>query len=256
MRGAARPAFRLWAEFFAFTLMLAAAIWGFDNGAVAAGRPLRLASQLGTPPEVRGEAANAWPLPDHDYLNSRDAGVSPIRGSTVSRLVPAWSVPMAAGASTSPIVVAGIAYVQDQAGTVYAIDVSSGQVRWQTKPLGFSVGPYGVSVGWGKLFASTPSGVAAFSLSNGAPLWSRQITTTPGQGVDIQTEPYGGMVYVATVPVSLAGGIYTGGSIGYLEALDANTGQDRLALRHRGLEGSLGQPGGELRRRRVVPASH
>ena len=44
-------------------------------------------------------------------------------GSTVSRLVPAWSVPMAIGASTSPIIVAGSAYVQDQAGTVYAIDV-------------------------------------------------------------------------------------------------------------------------------------
>ena len=226
MRGAARPAFRLWAELLAFTVMLATVTSGFDTSAGAGGRPLHSSSQLGAPSEVRGKAAaNAWPLPDHDYLNSRDAGVSPIRGSTVSRLVPAWSVPMAAGASTSPIVVAGTAYLQDQAGTVYAIDVSSGQVKWKTKALGFSVGPYGVSVGWGKLFASTPSGVAAFSLSNGAPLWSRQITTTPGQGVDIQTEPYGGMVYVATVPVSLAGGIYTGGSIGYLEALDANTGR-------------------------------
>ena len=99
---------------------------------------------------------------------------------------------MAVGASTSPIVVAGTAYVQDEAGTVYAIDVSSGQVKWKTKALGFSIGPYGVSVGWGKLFASTPSGVAAFRLSNGTPLWNRQITTTPGQGVDIQTLPYGG----------------------------------------------------------------
>jgi outer membrane protein assembly factor BamB len=35
---------------------------------------------------------------------------------------------MSVGASTSPIIAAGVAYVQDQAGTVYAIDVSSGQV--------------------------------------------------------------------------------------------------------------------------------
>ena len=141
---------------------------------------------------------------DHDYLNSRDAGVSPIRGSTVSRLMPAWSVPMAVGASTSPIVIAGTAYVQDEAGTVYAIDVSSGQLKWKTKALGFSIGPYGVSVGWGKLFASTPSGVDAFRLSNGTPLWNHQITTTPGQGVDIQTLPYGGKVFVATVPIRSA----------------------------------------------------
>jgi outer membrane protein assembly factor BamB len=224
MRSAARPAFRVWAELFAFTVLLATVILALDTSAGATDRPLQSPSRLGAPPEVRGEALNAWPLPNHDYLNSRDAGVSPIRGSTVSRLVPAWSVPMSSGASTSPIVVAGTAYVQDQAGTVFAIDVSSGKVRWQTKPLGFNIGPYGVSVGWGKLFATTPSGVAAFRLSDGTALWSRQITTTPGQGVDIQTEAYGGMVYVASVPVNI-GKIYTGGSVGYLEALNATTGR-------------------------------
>jgi outer membrane protein assembly factor BamB len=185
--------------------------------------PAALAAQRGVPPEVHGEAS-AWPLPDHDYLNSRTASTSPIRSATVSQLVPAWNVPMAVGAATSPIVVNGTAYVQDEAGTVYAIDVSTGQVRWKTTALGFSIGPYGVSVGWGKLFASTPNGVDAFTLSNGTALWSRQITTTPGQGVDIQTLPYAGMVFVATVPVAV-GKLYTGGSVGYLEALDANTGR-------------------------------
>ncbi|MGP0029436.1 MAG: PQQ-binding-like beta-propeller repeat protein [Acidimicrobiales bacterium] len=172
---------------------------------------------------MRGQG-NAWPLPDHDYLNSRDAGASPIRMATVSRLSSAWRVPMAVGASTSPIVLGGVAYVQDEAGTVYAIDVSSGRVKWQSKPLGFSIGPYGVSIGWGKVFAATPFGVAAFRLSDGAPLWSRKITSTPGQGVDIQTLPYAGRVYVASVPVTI-GKLYTGGSVGYLEALDASTGR-------------------------------
>ncbi len=209
----------------AIAVLLAAGVQGFDNGAGAVERPLRIAaaSQLGAPPEVRGEV-NAWPLPDHDYLNTRQAGASPISASTVSRLVPAWRVPLAVGASTSPIVVAGTAYVQDEAGTVYAIDVSSGRVKWRTKALGFSIGPYGVSVGWGKLFASTPSGVAAFTLSDGTPLWNRRITTTSGQGVDTQTLAYGGKVYVASVPVSI-GQFYAGGSIGYLEALDADTGK-------------------------------
>ncbi len=131
---------------------------------------------------------------------------------------------MSVGAATSPIVLAGVAYLQDQAGTVSAIDVSSGRVKWRTRALGFSIGPYGVSVGWGKLFASTPTGVAAFRLSDGTPVWNREITTTPGQGVDIQTLPYGGRVYVASVPVAI-GKYYTGGSVGYLEALDASTGK-------------------------------
>jgi glucose dehydrogenase len=207
----------------ALIVLSTAAVLGLGQSAGAAAGTHRVASSLGVPPEIRGQA-NAWPLPDHDYSNSRDAGASTINSSTVSRLEPAWSVPMAIGAATSPIVIAGTAYVQDEAGTVYAIDVSSGKVKWKTKALGFSIGPYGVSVGWGKLFASTPNGVAAFTLSDGTPLWSRQIATTPGQGVDIQTLPYGGMVYVATVPVAL-GKLYTGGSVGYLEALNANTGK-------------------------------
>ena len=98
------------------------------------------ASVSGAPPEVRGQG-NAWPLPDHDYNNSRDAGVSSIRASTVSRLTTAWSVHMSVGASTSPIVVGGMAYVQDQAGTVYAIDVSSGEVQWKTNHSASASGP-------------------------------------------------------------------------------------------------------------------
>jgi glucose dehydrogenase len=74
------------------------------------------------------------------------------------------------------------------------------------------------------VFAATPTGVSAFKMSDGYPLWSRQITTTPGQGVDIQTLAYGGRVYVASVPVTI-GKYYSGGSVGYLEALDARTGK-------------------------------
>jgi outer membrane protein assembly factor BamB len=203
-------------------LVALAMVTGLAVTAAAAGAP-RPSAPTGAPPEVHGQA-NAWPLPDHDYLNSRDAGRSPIRASTLSGLTTAWSVPMSAGASTSPIVVGGVAYVQDQTGTVYAIDVSSGQVKWRTKALGFSIGPWGVSVGWGRLFASTSDGVAAFRLSDGTPLWTRKITATSGQGVDMQTLPYGGRVYIASVPVSI-GGIYKGGSIGYLEALNAFTGR-------------------------------
>lgn len=203
----------------AAALLLTAMVLGYNNRVAAADS----ATRHGAPPELRG-AANAWPLPNHDYSNSRYAGQSLIRSSTVSGLAQAWSVPMAVGASTSPIVADGTAYVQDEAGAVYAVDASSGHVKWKTKPLGFSIGPYGVSVGWGKLFASTPNGVAAFKLSNGLPLWNRQITSTAGQGVDIQTLPYGGKVFVATVPVAI-GKLYTGGSMGYLVALDANTGR-------------------------------
>src|SRR5271156_3762372 len=73
------------------TTLLATLGLGSAGGASASARLLGAATRSGTPPEVRGQA-NAWPLPDHDYSNSRDAGVSPIRSSTVSRMAPAWSV--------------------------------------------------------------------------------------------------------------------------------------------------------------------
>ena len=216
-----RPERRLPTKWCALIVLAVIVSMSGVNAAASTASPA--ASTSGAPPEVRGQG-NAWPLPDHDYNNSRDAGVSSIRASTVSRLTTAWSVHMSVGVSTSPIVIGGVAYVQDQAGTVYAIDVSSGEVQWKTKPLGFSVGPWGVSVGWGRLFASTSTGVAAFRLSDGTPLWTRKITTTSGQGVDMQTLPYGGRVYIASVPVNI-GVQYKGGSVGYLEALDAATGK-------------------------------
>ena len=92
----------------------------------------------------------------------------------------------------------------------------------------------------GSLFASTPTGVAAFRLSDGAPLWNRQITTTPGQGVDIQTLPYDGRVYVASVPVNITK-IYNGVPSA-TSSVGRQHGQDRLAFRYRGLEGHWGNP--------------
>ncbi len=40
----------------------------------------------------------------------------------------------------------------------------------------------------------------------------------------MQTLPYGGRVYIASVPVNI-GNYYKGGSVGYLEALDVTTGK-------------------------------
>ena len=68
----------------ALALMLTGVASGVSGPPTAAGRPRAVTTLSGVPPEVRGEA-NAWPLPDHDYLNSRDAGMSPISSKTVSR---------------------------------------------------------------------------------------------------------------------------------------------------------------------------
>jgi len=178
----------------------------------------------GAPPQVRAAGAGQWPLPGHDDDNTRDAGRSPITARTVSKLVTAWSVPMTGALTTAPIILGGRMYVEDNSGSVARISRSTGRVIWRSKPLGFSIGPSGVAVGWGKVFAATSKGVAALSMATGQVIWSRQLTTTASQGVDIQPTVVDGLVLMATVPVSV-GGIYKGGDRGWLFALHATTGK-------------------------------
>ncbi len=177
----------------------------------------------GAPLQVASAGTNQWPLPGHDYDNTRDAGLSPIDAKSVSDLVPAWTVPMTGGLTTAPIILGPRIYVEDDQGSVVAIARTTGQVVWRSTQTGFSVGPDGVAVGWGKVFAATRDGVIALNASSGAITWSRRLTATPTEGVDIQPTVVDGRVLVATVPVSV-GGIYTGGDRGWLFALNANTG--------------------------------
>ena len=182
----------------------------------------------GAPPQVTAAGTDQWPLPGHDYDNTREAGQSPIDAKSVAGLVPAWTVPMTGALTTTPIILGQRIYVEDDQGSVAAVDRTTGQVLWRTKQTGFSIGPDGVAVGWGKVFAATSDGVVALNAGNGATVWSRRLTTTAG--VDIQPTVVEGRVLVATVPVSVANGIYRGGDRGWLFALDATTGDTDWAF--------------------------
>jgi outer membrane protein assembly factor BamB len=178
----------------------------------------------GAPAQVRSAGAGQWPLPGHDYENTRDAGRSPVTARSISKLLTAWSVPMTGALTTAPIIVGDRIYVEDNSGSVASIDRSSGHVMWRSAALGFSIGPNGVAVGWGKVFAATSDGAAALNSSTGRVLWNRRLTATATEGVDIQPTVVDGLVLMATVPVGL-GGIYKGGDRGWLFALRAATGK-------------------------------
>ncbi len=206
------------------TGLVAICLAGCTSGASTSALPATSNhSYAGAPPEVASAGADQWPLPGHDFDNTRDAGPSPIDAQSVSRLAPSWTVPMTGELTTVPIILGARIYVEDDNGSVVSIDRSSGRVLWRSKPLGFSIGPDGVAVGWGKVFAATGNGVVALRAEDGSPVWSRRLTTTPTEGVDIQPTVADGRVFAATVPVSV-GGIYKGGDRGWLFALDASTG--------------------------------
>jgi alcohol dehydrogenase (cytochrome c) len=181
---------------------------------------------VGAPAEYRGHPKD-WVFPGHDLDNTRAAVGSWINASNVSDLKVAWTAKLAVGLSTAPLVVGDTVYVQDGTGRISALDRQTGTPRWHTKAYGVNIGPYGVAIADGRVFGMHGStGVVAVDAATGHELWVHDITPNASTGVDIQPTVFDGMVFAATVPVSL-GGIYQGGDRGVIHALDAATGQER-----------------------------
>jgi glucose dehydrogenase len=180
------------------------------------------------PPEVV-KYADDWPLPGRDYLNSRATFDSAIDASNVARLQPAWQTPLPGrgsygNAATTPLIAGDAVYIEDLSSVITALDRETGAVRWRKDYGGLVIGPNGVALGWGKVFAIKQlEGVVALDAATGNELWSTSLLGTPTEGVDIQPTVYANMVFASSVPVSLHG-IYTGGDRGVLHALDQATG--------------------------------
>lgn len=173
--------------------------------------------------------ADDWPLPGRDYENSRATTHSTIDSSTVTSLTIAWETPLpGSGAfgnlSTTPLVFGDSIYIQDLSSNVTAISRSTGEILWRNELASFVIGPNGVAVGWGRLFAvEGTDDLVALDLADGTELWRVRLTRTATDGVDIQPTVFGRKVLASTVPVSLEG-IYAGGDHGILQARDIDDG--------------------------------
>ena len=189
-----------------------------------------------SPPEIT-QYAKDWPLANKDYSNSRATTDSAINSSNVKTLGAAWVSNVPSGQSTfgsistSPIIMGNNVYIQDLGNNTMALDLATGQQKWQTVYNLSNTGPNGPSVGYGKVFVSAgPYDVVALDSTTGKELWKTtlvDITKNPSQGVngiDIQTTVYDGLVYLSTVPGN-TGVFYAGGGMGVLYALDQNTGK-------------------------------
>jgi glucose dehydrogenase len=179
--------------------------------------------------------ARSWTFPNHDLSNSRFATGSPINARTVTRLTESWrtttgsGIPIAGGLATSPIIVAGSVFAENVLGEVFRVDLRTGATVWKSAGHGLSVGPYGVAVAWGKVFAATPTGVVALDETNGTELWNATLTRNAAEGVDVQPQVVGHDVIASTVPVSVST-FYGGGARGHVDALDEATGRLRWSF--------------------------
>jgi alcohol dehydrogenase (cytochrome c) len=195
----------------------------------AAAGTARTASGSSNPAVTAG-----WTLPGGNLQNTRDVA-SAITSSNVSTLGVAWCVPvestgatraagLADGYVTTPVVVNGVVYTQDQESNVMAIRLATGKVVWTHDYNSLNGGPDGVNVVGGTVYAATDSAAVALSAATGKQLWSRTLIGNDLEGIDMAPGYNDGTVYVSTVPVNPNKGEYLGGAKATLWALNAATG--------------------------------
>jgi outer membrane protein assembly factor BamB len=167
-----------------------------------------------------GSAADhSWAGPNADLANTRRVK-GPIDAASVSRLRLAWTFPMAAGVTSTPVIVDGVAYLQDMASNVYAVELDSGRLLWKHEYGVVDNGPNGVNVGDGRVYGATVAFAFALDQRTGRELWQRTLIRVTYEGIDMAPGYHDGTVFVSTVPAAA-------GNVATLWALDGATGKPR-----------------------------
>lgn len=214
---------RRWRSFGALSLgaLAVAAVFAVGSlGASSAGEP---------PPEVTAEG-DAWPAHNYDLSNSRATTSTQISAANVATLKKKWSfrIPgtgVFGNYASTPIVYGGVVYLQDLNSNVYAVDQQTGKLRWKHLFRSPSIGPNGVSIGYGRLYGATESTVFALNPATGALIWKHRLTPSVHEGIDMAPQLYDGKVLVSTVPGSGVKHFYEPKAIGVVYTLDSATGK-------------------------------
>jgi outer membrane protein assembly factor BamB len=212
----------------AVALVAAAALAGAGGGSRAAGQ----VPSVGQPPPEWGANAGSWPAHNHDLSNTRATTQSTINSQTVSQLRVKWTFPFK-GASdfgiyaSTPIVLNGTVYIQDLQSNVYALDRSTGQVKWRHRFNQQSEGPNGLAFGYGRLYGATVNKLFALDPQTGNVVWtSPRLTRNANEGIDMTPQLYDGTVLISTIP-GTAKAFYHGNGDGIVWAFDAVTGKTK-----------------------------
>lgn len=171
---------------------------------------------------------NGSGYPNGDLANTRNEP-GKIKAANVSELETAWTMPLTGQSSfgsyaSSPVASNGVVYSQDLGSNVQAIDQESGEVLWTKSYEQPSLGPNGVVVQDGKVFAPTPTAVVALDQATGKQLWITTLARNEVEGIDLAPGYDDGIVYASTVPTN-ANSLYEPGGVGILWALDGKTGK-------------------------------
>jgi len=168
----------------------------------------------------------AWPLPNGDLAGTRAASGSAIDAGSVARLRVRWrfrftSAPSFAGSfASTPVADHDTVYVQDLRSNVFALERSTGAVRWEHRFRARNDGPNGLAVDGDRVYGSTDADAFALSKADGKVLWVRHLASQTEQFVDVAPVVWKGLVFTSTVGYAPLGR-------GKIYALDAATGAVR-----------------------------
>jgi PQQ-dependent dehydrogenase (methanol/ethanol family) len=165
-----------------------------------------------------------FPTAGGNLANQRYSALTQITPANLSKLGGAWMVHVNGGSpvgsmEAAPIVVNGVMYVPNDAGSILAIDAATGAIKWKTQAPNGPGMNRGVAVGEGKVFTSGGGNtLVALDQETGDLDWSAKVGDRGTVVAPIVY--YDGMVYTGT-----SGG--EGGVRGYFGAFDAKTGKGK-----------------------------
>lgn len=178
------------------------------------------------PPEVINYS-NDWPLPNKDYSNTRAAIAVDfgINSSNINSLRIAWHYPITGEAASNPLILGDTVYFQDLKSNITALDMTNGSVKWKKDYNLPVLGPNGVAVGYGKVFAIAGYyDLVALNASSGEEIWSKNLSNKDTVGITIQPLVYDNMVYVSTEAGGTSSSSDPAGGVGVLYAVNQMTG--------------------------------
>ncbi len=173
----------------------------------------------------RGEDA-VWQLPNSDLEGTRSAAGSAIDAGNVEQLEVRWRFAFTARQTFSgifastPVADADTVYAQDLRSNVFALDRSTGALRWAKRYHAPNDGPNGLVVEDDAVYGATDSDAFRLDAETGEERWRRHLTGASEQFIAIAPVVWEDLVFLSTIgfPPTGKGAIY---------ALDAETGAVR-----------------------------
>jgi polyvinyl alcohol dehydrogenase (cytochrome) len=183
-------------------------------------------SHVAQAPSADSGAGDDWPVYGHDLANSR---LSPhehaIKAATVTRLRKVWSIDGLVGVTGTPVVAAGVAYFDDWAGSVHAVDAVTGKPRWTTKLGGEFVAAPAVS-GEG-VYVAVGSTLYRLDRATGRTVWKVSTDSSPFAQINASPVIVDGLVLQGTASFENIVNEKHYSFRGSIAAYDVTTGQQR-----------------------------